>query len=51
VIEKLAFDKEAAQICASERVTIMRAQAPRSEAQIELRSRRRQKPNFQLRSV
>jgi len=34
VIEKLAFDKEAAQICASERVTIVRAQAPRSEAQI-----------------
>jgi len=34
VIEKLAFDKEAAQICVSERVTIVRAQAPRSEAQI-----------------
>jgi hypothetical protein len=34
VIEKLVFDKEAAQICASERVIIVRAQAPRSEAQI-----------------
>ena len=34
VIEKLAFDKEAAQICASERATIVQAQGASSEAQI-----------------
>ena len=34
MIEKLAFDKEAAQICTSERVTIVQAQGTSSEVQI-----------------
>ena len=50
-LEKSVFDKEAAQICALERSTIVHAQGASSEAQICSEADEVKKPIFQVVSV